>query len=238
MYDLFEYDLLEHPYDSCKKSILLVEDSKAMLHFLYTKLSEQYNVFPAFSGIEALKMLNDLPAVPHLILSDIMMDKMDGFHFAKIISEQSKYSHIPIIFLTAKSMPADKLKGLSSGAIDYISKPFSFNLLTCKIKNILNNMDKQHQVIIKNTMLNLGHQRNEGEGPIKDDPADFDQKCRLYRLTTREIEIVNLIREGAQYKGIAKSLYISSGTVTKHIQNIFGKVGVSNKTALINRLSK
>ena len=62
--------------------------------------------------------------MPNLILSDIMMDKMDGFAFAKVISEQDAYNHIPIIFLSAKSTLTDKLKGLRSGAIDLIQKPF------------------------------------------------------------------------------------------------------------------
>jgi DNA-binding NarL/FixJ family response regulator len=55
-------------------------------------------------------------------------------------------------------------------------------------------------------------------------------------LTTREIEVAGLIAKGKTYKEIAKELYISEKTVTKHIQNIFGKAGVSNKVELINKL--
>ncbi len=65
------------------------------------------------------------------------MDKMDGFAFAKAISEQDEYNHIPIIFLTAKSTPTDKLKGLRLGAIDFIPKPFSSEELTQKIDTVL-----------------------------------------------------------------------------------------------------
>ncbi len=83
-----------------------------MILFLFNKLNNKYNVFCALNGAEALKKLYDLPVIPDLILSDIMMDKMDGFGFSKIISEQKTYNHIPIIFLTAKSAPAERLKDL------------------------------------------------------------------------------------------------------------------------------
>lgn len=238
MYDLFDYDLIQRPYESHKKSILLIEDSKAMLHFLFTKLSDKYNVFFAFNGSDALRILKDLPALPDLILSDVMMDKMDGVGFAKIISEHNGYNHIPIIFLTAKSNPADKLKGLDAGAIDYILKPFSFNLLSRKIENILNNIDKQHKAIINSTILNFSYRKNGKGISTHMDTENFDQTCMLHKLTKREIEIAKLLREGKSYKAIAEVLFISDRTVTKHIQNIFEKAGVSNKIELINRLSR
>lgn len=238
MYDLSDYDLIERPYESQKKSILLIEDSKAMLHFLFTKLCDKYNVFFAFNGTEALKILNNLPVLPDLILSDIMMDKMDGVDFARIISEHNQYNHIPIIFLTAKSNPAGKLKGLDAGAIDYILKPFSFNLLSRKIENVLDNIDKQHKAIINSTILNFSYRKNINSTSTYADTKNFDQICKLHKLTNRETEIAKLIREGKSYKTIAKVLFISDRTVTKHIQNIFEKAGVSNKIELINRLSQ
>ncbi len=64
----------------------------------------------------------------------------------------------------------------------------------------------------------------------------FEQACKLYNLTSREIDIVRLIRQGYKYKMIAETLFISERTVTKHVQNIFDKVGVSNKVELINKL--
>ncbi|ULT38480.1 response regulator [Niabella defluvii] len=70
--------------------------------------------------------------IPDLIISDVMMDKMDGYALAKALSNQDKYNHIPIILLTAKSTPTDRLKGLRLGAIDFISKPFSFEELSQK----------------------------------------------------------------------------------------------------------
>jgi CheY-like chemotaxis protein len=102
-YQLTDFKTDDSEYSPNRHTILLVEDNKAMLNFLITKLRKKYNIYSALNGADGIKKLRELPVVPDLILSDIMMDKMDGFSFAKIISEQPKYSHIPFVFLTAKS---------------------------------------------------------------------------------------------------------------------------------------
>lgn len=233
-----DFELTDTPYLPDRHSVLLVEDNKAMLHFLFTKLSRKYNVFCSFNGAEALKKLQSLPVLPDLILSDIMMDRMDGFTFAKAISEQNAYHHIPIIFLTAKSAPADKLKGLRLGAIDFIVKPFSFEEVSQKIETVLENLDKQKKAILKLTIANLKslNRANFLQEDMKHSSV-FEQNCKVYNLTNREKEIAELIVKGTRYKEIAKSLFISERTVTTHIQNIFEKIEVSNKIEMLNKLT-
>lgn len=68
--------------------------------------------------------------------------------------------------------------------------------------------------------------------------TSFETRCKLFQLTAREIEIVNLIRQGTKYKEIGEKLFISERTVTKHVQNIYEKLGVSNKVELIHRLEQ
>ncbi|KAA8475442.1 signal transduction histidine kinase [Arcticibacter tournemirensis] len=239
IYSIENFDINDTPYVPDRQSILLIEDNKAMLHFLYKKLSLKYNIFCSLNGSEALKKLETLPTVPDLILSDIMMDKMDGFEFVKIISEQANYGHIPIIFLSARSTPTDKLKGLRLGAIDFIQKPFSFEVLYQKIETVLNTILKQKKAILDASISNLkvlsGQEINTASSTGL--APSLDQKCKLYQLTNREIEIVKLILKGTQYKTIAKTLFISEKTVSKHIQNIFEKVNVTNKVELINKLN-
>ena len=96
-----------------------------VLNYLFKKLGEKYNTYAALNGNDALKKLKDLKALPDLIITDIMMDKVDGYDFAKIISKSTSYSHIPFIFLSAKATFTDKLQGLKLGAIDYVPKLFS-----------------------------------------------------------------------------------------------------------------
>jgi signal transduction histidine kinase/DNA-binding NarL/FixJ family response regulator len=236
----FNYDeVSDSNYDAQKRTILLVEDNLAMINFLSNKLRVSYNVFGARNGSEALKKLFGMPVIPDLILSDVMMDKMDGYAFAKTLSEQDKYSHIPIIFLTAKSTSTDRLKGLRLGAIDFISKPFSFEELSRKIETILDNIVRQQKAIISSSIANLKTGKNQDtDNMLQSSISKFEQNCRVFHLTTRETEIVRLIVNGKTYKDIAKRLFISEKTVTKHIQNIFAKVEVSNKVTLINKLNK
>ena len=237
-YNTDHFDIADNPYLPSKQSILLIEDNNATIRFLSKKLSDKYNIFCALNGAEALRKLHDLQVKPDLILSDIMMDKMDGFAFAKAISEQDAYNFIPLIFLSAKSMHEDKLKSFKLGAIDFISKPYSFEELDFKIKTVLENIVKQKKAILNSTIFNLKTLENIEYQPTPIDTPMFDKNCKLFNLTNREIEIAKLVVKGGRYKTIAKNLFISDKTVAKHIQNIFEKVGgVSNKVELINRLT-
>ncbi len=227
-------ELEELIFDPKKNVIFLVEDNISMVNYLIRKLQNKYNVFAALNGNDALKKLNTLPSLPNLIISDVMMDKVDGFTFAKIISQDPVHNHIPFIFLTAKSTKRDKLQGLSLGAIDFIHKPFNITELIQKIDSIIGNVARQKQALVKSAVNVLNTYQNQQP---KDDKDLFEQNCKVYNLTIREKDIVKLITEGYKYKAIGEELFISERTVTKHVQNIFEKVDVSNKVELINKLA-
>jgi len=221
-------------FDEAKQTILIVEDKITMLNYLLKKLGEKYNTYAALNGNDALKKLKELKTLPDLIITDIMMDKVDGYDFAKIISKSSSYSHIPFIFLSAKAAFNDKLQGLKLGAIDYVPKPFSIAELLQKIDSILLYAGKQKRAIW-NKAFNIVNSNNN---PHKKDDSSgaFEQNCELYHLTTREKDIAKLICQGQKYKDIGETLFIAERTVTKHAQNIFEKTQVSNKIELINKL--
>ncbi len=233
-YDLELYDINDSEYLPGKPSILLIEDNQSMLKFLSKRLRYKYNVVCSLNGVEALKKLHDSTVVPDLILCDIMMDKMDGFAFARAISEQDAFNHIPILFLSARSTSSDKLKGLRLGAIDLIQKPFSFEVLNQKIETIIQNISKQKRAIVNSTISNLRVFFNTETVHTE---SSINQTCKLYSLTTREIEIAELILKGSSYKNIGKRLFIAEKTVSKHAENIFRKTGATNKVELINKIS-
>jgi signal transduction histidine kinase/DNA-binding NarL/FixJ family response regulator len=221
------------PYNEKEKTILVVEDNISMANYLSKKLCENYNVYTALNGNDALKQLKEVAVLPDLIISDVMMDKMDGYAFAKIISSNSAYGHIPFIFITAKSAPNDKYEGLRLGAIDYVRKPFMIQELLQKIESILAVTAKQKQSIINTAFASLT--RNDirtGRGAVH----SFDENCQVYNLSSREKEVAELICRGLKYKDIADTLFIAERTVTKHAQNIFEKVKVRNKVELCNKL--
>ena len=231
--DIESLTLRETIHDIHKQTILIVEDNISMVNYLNIKLSENYNVYAALNGNEALIKIKNLEALPDLIISDVMMDKVDGYAFAKIISKNPNYNHIPFIFLSAKATKTDKVQGLKLGAIDFIQKPFSINELIQKIESILSNAAKQKRTALATAFNALSASKTIQSQPVSN---TFDQNCLLYNLTSREKDIAKLICEGYKYKDIGETLFIAERTVTKHVQNIFQKIGVSNKIELINKL--
>lgn len=232
--DIEDLGIKETRHDENKQTVFIVEDNIEMLNYLIFKLENRFNVYGAMNGKEALTKLKSLPMLPHLIISDVMMDKMDGYTFAKIISNEPLYNHIPFIFLTARSGKNDRIEGLKLGAIDFIQKPFSFYELLQKVESILSVSGNQRRAIL-NSAFNMLMSKGENL-TFASEREKFEQNCKLYNLTAREIEIARLICEGNTYENIANTLFISKKTVAKHIQNIFEKVQVVSKVELINKL--
>ncbi|QGY45167.1 response regulator [Maribellus comscasis] len=115
-------------------TILLVEDDDALRFIVKDNLEQNnYNVLVAEDGEKAIQLFNENNF--DLIILDVMLPKVDGFQVAKKIREQNE--HVPIIFLTARSMTEDKIAGLTIGGDDYIPKPFSMEELLLKIKIFL-----------------------------------------------------------------------------------------------------
>lgn len=116
-------------------SILVVEDDTDLRNFIKSVLTPHYRLYEAENGKTGYETaVNHLP---DFILSDIMMPEMDGIEFLKKIKDNDATSHIPFILLTAKTGIDDKLEGITSGADDYITKPFNVKLLKAKIENIV-----------------------------------------------------------------------------------------------------
>lgn len=116
-------------------ALLLVEDNEDFRFYLKDNLRLQYRVFEAANGKEGWQKA--LAHHPQLIVSDISMPYMDGIELSRKIKSDKRTSHIPVILLTALTGEEDQLKGLGTGANDYITKPFNFELLNAKIKNLL-----------------------------------------------------------------------------------------------------
>lgn len=123
-----------------KFTILIVDDDIDLCEILSFNLSTQgYNVHVAHSALDALKLINN---GIDLILLDVMMPGMSGFEFARVLKDDSLWSSIPIIFLTAKDTEGDMLQGFNLGADDYIAKPFSIKEVMARVKAVLNRTHK------------------------------------------------------------------------------------------------
>ena len=118
-----------------EQHILIVEDHDEMRSYLAMTLGNNYQVHTAENPEIALQMLSQNTI--QLILSDIMMPGMDGFEFKKRVNVNEEFKDIPFIFLSARVLDEDKLKGLRLGVDDYITKPFLTDELKVRIHNIL-----------------------------------------------------------------------------------------------------
>lgn len=123
-----------------KETIMIVEDNKEMNEYICDIFKDKYNVMRAFNGEEAYKMLSK--RIPDIIVSDIMMPKVDGLEFTKLVKQDVSTSHIPVILLTAKTDEKDHTEGYKCGAEAYIAKPFNAQNLELLIENIQNNRRK------------------------------------------------------------------------------------------------
>ncbi|MCG6186068.1 response regulator transcription factor [Maribellus maritimus] len=170
-------------------TILLVEDDDALRFIVKDNLEQNnYNVLVAEDGEKAIQLFSKNNF--DLIILDVMLPKVDGFQVAKKIREQNE--HVPIIFLTARSMTEDKIAGLTIGGDDYIPKPFSMEELLLKIKIFL----KRSQTVpigeefqTKNIKI--------GNFIFQPDELSLSINGDVRSLTLKEAELVKYFAENA-----------------------------------------
>jgi signal transduction histidine kinase/ligand-binding sensor domain-containing protein/DNA-binding response OmpR family regulator len=137
------------PDKAKKRSLLLVEDNDDFRFYLKDNLKFLYTIYEAKNGAEGWNMI--LEQQPDLIVSDIMMPEMDGIELCTKIKSDERVSHIPVILLTARSSEEQRLEGFKTGADDYITKPFNFEVLEARINNLLRRREKS-QKTFRNTL--------------------------------------------------------------------------------------
>ncbi len=133
-------NVLNKAANNNKIKILLIEDDVDMRSFIQSELVSEYQIFTAGDGKDGLKQV--IKTAPDLVISDIMMPNMDGIEFCANVRENERTCHIPIVLLTARTTQTDKLEGLGTGAIDYITKPFDSEELKMRIRNIIDSRQK------------------------------------------------------------------------------------------------
>ena len=125
-----------------KKKILVADDEKDIVDLIaYNLEQEGFTVSKAFDGRKAWEMVQ--ADKPDLVILDLMMPEMPGMEVCRMIRRQAETSAIPIIMLTAKSDPVDKILGLEIGADDYITKPFHVRELIARIRAVLRRLERR-----------------------------------------------------------------------------------------------
>jgi putative nucleotidyltransferase with HDIG domain len=132
--------------------LLLVDDNHDMLSFLSRLLEREYRVLTAGDGEAALAVARR--EHPALVVSDVMMPRMDGYALLRELRADEATRHIPVVLLTAKSELSHKIHGLEEGADDYLSKPFNFLELKTRVRGLLRNRELERMLAEKNEYLN------------------------------------------------------------------------------------
>lgn len=143
--------------DDFQMVILVVEDNYDMREYIKESLSANYKVEEAVNGEQGIRIAQKI--TPDLIISDLMMPKVDGIELTRVLKEDEKTSHIPIIILTAKSGQENLLDGLTVGADEYLTKPFDIKELQIRISNLINLRKKIQEKIIRGEISDLKIQK-------------------------------------------------------------------------------
>jgi len=214
-----------------KETVLIVDDEKEIsdLIEIYLK-NDGYNVLKAYNGLDALKILEENEV--HLIILDIMMPEMDGIQACMKIREEK---NMPIIMLSAKSQDMDKIIGLSTGADDYVTKPFNPLELMARVKSQLrrytrlNVPDRKKKDVIEigNITINVATHEVFVDGKeVKLTPKEFD----ILELLARNRGIVFSTQK--IFESVWKEDYLESdNTVMVHIRKIREKIEVDPRNS-------
>lgn len=154
----------EEPEPRSIPHILVVDDNEELRIFLRESLSPAYHITEATDGQSGLIKAKE--EFPDLIISDVMMPRMDGIEFCRQIKEVVETSHIPFLMLTAKDALESRIQGAESGADFYFAKPLSIQLLTLTIRNVLNQKQKLKERYLKDHYTearDLVHTRKDKE---------------------------------------------------------------------------
>ncbi len=127
-------DIIPESVEEGLLQILIVEDNQDMRTYIRDCFTGQYIILEAMDGIDGLKIATD--KIPDIIVTDLMMPRMDGIELCKRLKTDARSSHIPVILLTALSSVEDRIHGLQTGADDYIAKPFNRKELLARVYNL------------------------------------------------------------------------------------------------------
>lgn len=134
--------------------VMIVDDNMANLIMARKTLEDEYEVIPVSSGISALECLNDMPELPDLVLLDVDMPNVNGFQVISEMKNVPKLVNIPIIFLTAQDDDTTELESYNLGAMDYIRKPYTANLLKKRVDIQIQLLSQRRKLAEMNSSLN------------------------------------------------------------------------------------
>ena len=216
---------------AAKRTVLVVDDEKDIVDLITYNLQRNgYDVICAFSGTEALELAQK--QVPDLMVLDLMLPGMDGTEVARRLKADSRTAQIPIIMLTAKGEETDVVVGLTLGADDYVTKPFSMKILLARLSSVLRRAEQG------------GPSDPSEAGVLKAGPLTIDTSKHevsvngeLARLTLTEFKLLTalvnargrvLTRDQLMDKAMGSDVFVTDRAIDVHVTAIRKKLGSAN----------
>jgi signal transduction histidine kinase/ligand-binding sensor domain-containing protein/DNA-binding response OmpR family regulator len=192
-------------------TVLLVEDNEDFLFYLKENLREYYNIAEAVNGREGWQ--KTLSAHPDIIVSDISMPVMNGIELCDKIKQDPRTKHIPVVLLTALTCEEQQLRGLETGAADYMTKPFNFEILVSKIKNLLRQQQSLKQAFTKQVAVKT---------------TDVQVEDPNQRFVQEALAIVerNISNADFSVEELSRALLLSRAAVYKRLFVLTGKTPI------------
>ncbi len=195
-------------------TLLIIDDDADMREYLNISLSIAFHPALASSAAEALRLI-DGGLRPDLILCDLMMPGMDGFSFREELLGRVGMDAIPFLFLSAQADPEARLRGIRSGALDYIEKPFRVEELIAKLRSIVDLSERD---------------KAQTKTFVQDCP--WQERARKIGLSDIDIRVIALVLHGKADKEIAAELNYSPRTISNRLSGIMRKTGSPNRAGI------
>jgi DNA-binding response OmpR family regulator len=205
--------------------VLVVDDDSSLLQMVRAQLRGHYEVILAEGGEQALRLIEEGTS-PDIVLLDIDMPGLDGYETLERLRDNPDTEDIPVIFLTGLDGVRDQVKGLGSGVVDYITKPFVRVIMLARLRLHLESGIERRRIQAA---------RKNGE-IVELDEEKFNQLTET--LNVREKQIAKFIALGKRNQDIASELAYSLDTVKKLTTRGFNKTGLPDRYELRNTFVK
>ncbi|GAB3713798.1 hypothetical protein GCM10027592_53290 [Spirosoma flavus] len=188
--------------------LLIVEDNSELREFMATELVTTFRIRSAANGYDGYLIAKD--EMPDIIVTDLMMPRMNGYELIEQLKLNPETDHIPVVLLTASHDPTKRLQGLSSGVDDYLTKPFSMSELRLRLRNILTRQDKLREAYRRQLTQNQPAQETEPQETVQDQFL-----TRLYQLLEGRLDDSTLSVEW-----LAEELAMSRRKLHRKLQSL------------------
>ncbi|MFH7028213.1 MAG: response regulator transcription factor [Heteroscytonema crispum UTEX LB 1556] len=213
-------------------TILVVDDDLGTRLSIsdYLELSG-YSVITADDGQEALAMVDEYH--PDLIVTDIVMPRMNGYELVRRVRQQPAFRLLPVILLTARTKTQERILGYQSGCDLYLPKPFELEELAAAIRNLLERSQIIQSEYRFSQKENLSNSATRAMDAHQSQFAHVNKSQLLSSLTSREQEVLEMLTHGLSNVDMGNQLHLSPRTVEKYVSSLLRKTETSNRAELV-----